>query len=111
MIDRRLYNATVQLRRGGTVRFDQVAARIDPPSDEQIAADGGQVRYSVILPVYAADGVTQIRVQQNDFLFVLTCPSVPQLANAAGALQVSDARSAPGAVPGIYCRATWKVQT
>lgn len=100
-------NCTIMTKRGGTIINAALPARIQPPSQEQITATGGLVQYYVkVLPLPP----TMLR-EQTDLVFVIDCPTNPQVvaASAAG-WQVEDRRERAGFFPATIFAATRKVQ-
>lgn len=107
-----IVTGTVQIKRAGATVGTPMPAHIEPPSTEQIAADGGQLYWEIETPPGAIPGTSPASyVRQNDLMIVVTCPSNPAIipASAMG-WSISAVRQPGGLIPKTMFRALQKVQ-
>lgn len=108
-----IVTGTVQIKRAGTPVGSPMPAHIDPPSAEQIAADGGLLWYEIETPPGPIAGTSPASyLREKDLMVVVTCPSNPAMVVAsAPGWSVSDVRQVGGLIPKTLFRALEKVQT
>lgn len=96
-------SATVTIKRGATIIVDAQPATLKPPTTEQVAMDGGQIRYQCAM-------APAVNIRENDLLFVTVCASNPYMVSSTIGRSISDVRQEGDPVGATLFMADFKAQ-